>query len=116
MGVPFARSVTLRRYPTGSTGSDGRWSKGTPTDSTISANIQPLRGHHRQQLPEGDRHRDGIRYSTKTVVYTADQYTQRSADELVIDGVTYEVMTAESWTGVLPHTEGLALRTAEAPA
>ena len=110
--VPFSRAVLRYRFTAGSRGADGRW-----TDSqsavTVYANIQPASARDREVLPEGDRQKDAIRYSTADDIRTASQHDQHRADELEVDGVRYVVMTAAPWRNVLPHTEGLALRKAE---
>ena len=116
MRVSFTRAVTLRQYSAATVDGDG-FAVDTATDTAIRANIQPLSGKAREVLPEGDRHRDGIRYATNdAVVRTASQHDGHRADELIVGGITYEVMTAATWSSFPPaHTEGLALRAAEAP-
>lgn len=115
-----ATTITLRRVAAGSRGSDGRWSDGARTDSSITASVQPAQGEDLQALPEGLRSRRTIKVYTTTELRTADQQAGTSPDQLVLSGLagvddgTYEVQTVQPWYALLPHHKALATLVQEA--
>ncbi len=107
------RSITLRRYPTGSVGSDGRFAPGTPTDSTIIASVQSADDEVMQILPEDLRRREAKRVYTSTTLHTANQHAGVAGDRLVIDGVVFVVEIVNDYPLPLPHTRAIAVRLQE---
>lgn len=112
--LPFTVTVTRRRYPAPTTGTDGRPVRGTPTDSSILASVQPSPGGEQlQHLPEGLRQRISLLAFTESDLRTADHATGTAADELVYEGAVYEVERVHRWTELLPHLEVYLSRRAE---
>ena len=108
-------SVTLRRRTTTTTwDTDGRPVAPTTVDSTIAASVQPLGEQALQNLSEGERQRSPRRIYTTTALQTADPDTDLAADEIVIDGETYQVQSITRHRTILPHYRGLLLRILEA--
>ncbi|MEL6347045.1 MAG: hypothetical protein AAFV53_28280 [Myxococcota bacterium] len=108
--IPFSRGVTLFRYAPQTIGADGYPVDQAPVGVLIQANVQPAEGKDLEILPEGDRSKEVVRYSTLTEVRTVEQSAGTQADVLEVNGVRYEVKSADWWGGVRPHCEGLAVR------
>lgn len=107
--------VTLRRRTSTTTwGSDGRPAAPSTADSTIEASVQPLGERELQNLTEGQRQRSPRRIYTTTALQTADPDTDLDADEIIIDGETFQVQSITRHRTVLPHYRGLLLRALEA--
>lgn len=98
-----ATDVTLRRYAAPSRGVDGRVALAAPTETTISASVQPLNGRELALLPEGVRARDRRKAYSETELRTADQEAGTVADELVVAGVVYQVQKVQRHSALLPH-------------
>ncbi len=113
MSILGAELITLRTFAAGSWDASGVFVPGASTDTTISGSVQPLEGEDREILPEGERHRDGIKVYTKSAVRPVDQYTAESAQHFIVDGVVYEIWNAKRWRDVIVHTKALALRVQE---
>lgn len=106
--------ITRRRYAAGSRGSDGRWTRGAVTDTDLFATVQPANARDLQILPEGLRQRDAIKlYTDDAVLRTANQNGQGDADEVVVDGVSYEVQSIARQRAVMAHYKALATRIQE---
>lgn len=116
MTILGATSVTLSRYPVGSTGSDGRYDPGTPTDSTIQAAVQPATGRQMETLPEGERQKRGLFIMTESELKTEEQMSAgpRSADRITYESEVFEVRKVEKFAMILPHYEAIAVRLDEA--
>ena len=109
-----SESVTLRRQSGSPTlGADRRFSVST-ADTTISASVQPLGEQEMQRLPEGFRKRQPRRIYTTSELRTVDQHGSTVADQVVIDGVVYQVQSVTRHRSVIPHYRGLLLRLQEA--
>lgn len=108
--------ITRRRYAAGARGSDGAWVRGASTDTTIQAGVQPANSRDLYHLPEGLRQRDPIKlYTDSAVLRTADQHSQVDADEVVVDGVVYEVQSVgrQRAAAPLPNYKAIAVRIQE---
>jgi len=89
----------------------------TPTwsETSITANVQPLSPEQLSRLPEGDRVRDPRLVITRESLRTVDASSgaKLPADRVVIDGTEYEVFSVERYTAILPHYEAVVMRVAE---
>ena len=93
----FRTPITLRRLASGSY-VDGLWVEGAPTDSTITASIQPLSGEDMKSLPEARRQSEGYNMFTSTQVKTVeDAGSDQNADKIVFSGKEYEVYQVKPW-------------------
>uniref|UniRef100_A0A6M3M0V9 Head-tail joining protein n=1 Tax=viral metagenome TaxID=1070528 RepID=A0A6M3M0V9_9ZZZZ len=109
-----AQDVTLHRYGIGSRGTDGRFTRGAATVSTIQATVQPMNGKELSTLPEGDRTRRGIKLYTTTQLLTADQDAKRLSDRIIYQTETFEVRHVDQQPRVIPHYRAYAVRLDEA--
>lgn len=115
-----ATTITRRRVAAGSRGSDGRWTDGASTDTSITASVQPAQGEDLQLLPEGLRIRRTVKVYTATELQAGDQQAGTSPDQLVISGLvgiddgTYEVQTVKPYYALLAHHKALATLVQEA--
>ena len=104
----FRTPITLRRYSAGSL-VNGRWVQGTPTDSTITASIQPVTGEEMQSLPEGRRDSEHYKMFTSTLIETVQgSGTDLNADRVLFFSKEFEVYRVEPWQnnsnfGVVNH-------------
>ena len=105
--------ITRRRYGTATWGADGKPSFAAPTDSTIQASVQPANGRDLQILSEGLRGRETIKVYTTSDLVVAEVDGARS-DELVVDGLVFQVHSVGRQRAVLPHYKALAVRVQEA--
>ena len=107
--------ITRVRYAAGAWGSNGRWTPGATTSTTIEASVQPASGKVLATLPEGERSRDPRMIFTFDALRGASQYDGTDADRLTIDSVSYEVRELTDWRTAAPiaHYEALALRVQE---
>lgn len=108
------RAITLIVRAPGARGTDGYWTPGTETTSTIYASVQPMEGEEFQLLPEGQRKRDPRWLATTTALRIVSQYDERSCDQVEIDGVRYDLVLVGRETAVIPHYYARALRVQEA--
>lgn len=109
-----AENITLRRVSV----AIGVTSEGRATDpviavSIIRASVQPARGRDLQYLTEGLRQSVEHVVYTRTKLRTADQNTGLLADQLVIDGETFDVVHVESHRAGLVHTKAFIRRLKE---
>lgn len=104
--------VTLRRFTAGSRGTDGRFVRGSATDTTIQAAVQPLSERDLRSLPEGERQGDQRKVYTTTPLVVGRQGEATSSDRVSWDsGATwYEVRQADQHRAVLPHTRARVVR------
>jgi hypothetical protein len=83
-------ALTLKRNSNeGTYGNDGFPMSPYWVTSTIRGNVQPLTGHQRLQLPEGERAQDQM------WLFTSD--TVEIDDIVVRNEIQYEVKTVEDW-------------------
>jgi len=111
------RTVTRRRFAAGSRGSDGRWTDGASTDaSDTRATWRPIRPREMQMLEEGHRSRQPFVLTSPLEYRTEDQHAGTSADRVIVDGVTYEVVAVHaSQSGLISHYKAICVRLQEAP-
>lgn len=117
MSLPLlgSQTITRKRRGTQTWGADGRPSS-AETSSTLTASVQPATGRDLEQLPEGERHKDGVKaYVAPGSLRTADQHGGTAADLITVDGVDYEVQQVKAYSlGPIPHDRALATRVQEA--
>lgn len=114
MSILGAEPCTLIRYASGTRDATGRYVEGAATSTPITGAIQPMPGRMRQALPEGLREKDGRKILTEHQIRPASHYgSGRSADQIVVDGITYDVVGAEHWRAVVPHYQGALIRVDE---
>lgn len=114
MSILGQEAITRRRFAAGSRGTDGRYSAGATTDTTILGSVQPANGDDMATLPEGERAKKGRRIYTTSEVRVADVEAGTPADQLLIDGVYWEARTVEQTRAVIPHYKVIALKVQEA--
>lgn len=115
MSILGAEPLTRRRYAAGAWGSDGTFTRGAATDSTIRGSFQPLDGEEVASLPEAERSLDQRLVLTRTELRVARQEEGIPADEVSQDGsVWYEVREVAYDRAVLPHYEARVVRVQEA--
>jgi hypothetical protein len=104
--------VSLKRYATGARNSDGGWTPGATTTTTIQASVQPLTERELASLPEGERQKDWRKILTTEALVVGRQGAATQGDRLSWDSGAswYEVRQADQWFSVLPHTEAKVSR------
>lgn len=104
--------VSLKRYATGARNSDGGWTPGATTTTTIQASVQPLTERELASLPEGERQKDWRKILTTEALVVGRQGAATQGDRLSWDSGAswYEVRQADTWYAVLPHTEAKVSR------
>jgi hypothetical protein len=105
-------TITVRRFE--GFNDSGRWVSREVERFEIKANVQPARGSDLERLPEGYRSQGAFWVYPKTSVVLRTGSAALSAnepgtvaDELVIDGVVYEVGSIDRWRR---HRRYLAMR------
>jgi hypothetical protein len=107
------RDITRRRYAVGSRGSDGRWTAGAATDSTIQGSVQPADGDELATLPEGDRSKRARKVYTETELRTGAQEEELAPDRLVFDGEVWEVREVAREHSTLAHYKAIVVQLQE---
>lgn len=102
-------AITRRRFAAGTRGADGRFTAGASTDSTIYGTVQPPSGDVMATLPEGERSRRGRRVITTSELRAVDQDAGTPADQVLIDGLYWEVRTVSRWNAILPNYDATVL-------
>ena len=111
------QNLTLRTYANGTHGTDGRFTLGTATDTTIRGSIQPATWKDLQRLPEGERSQDIRKLFTQSVasLYVAEAGSLRNSDRIVSGADVFEVSSVQNWPSAspIPHVEAILLRLTE---
>jgi len=93
----FRTTITLRRLSVGSY-VNGVWVEGSPTDSTITASIQPITGEEMQELPEARRESETYNMYTSTTILTVQQAgSNQNPDRVLFFGKEFEVFDVRPW-------------------
>ena len=89
--------VSLKRYATGARNSDGGWTPGATTTTTIQASVQPLTERELASLPEGERQKDWRKILTTEALVVGRQGAATQGDRLSWDSGAswYEVRQAD---------------------
>jgi len=109
MSILGSRALTLRSYAAGSTGSDGRWTEGTMTTSTIRGSLQPLNGDELQSLDAGERQRRSRKVYLTSALCAGSVQDGRRADQVVDGSEVWDVRSVTRETAVLPHYKAILL-------
>lgn len=107
-------TLTLRRRAAGTRGTDGRFTPGAETVSTIRGSVQPPPRQVLETLSEGERQRGAKVVFTRAELRTGDQNTGTLADVLEYVGAQWEVRDVQRWPALLPHYEVIVVRVKEA--
>ena len=108
-------SITVLRQGAGSW-VKGRWVDGTEAELPIEANVQPLRGHELQNLPESERSKDSIKVYCVETLNTAEEVGKTKADIVVWEGKRWQAIRTMTYKmGVLDHTKTICYRLPETP-
>jgi len=94
----FCVPATRRRYASSSRNSSGLEVMGAVTEEVIRLHAWPAGGPD-QHLPEGWEMGRTIEGCTPDDVRTHDEQAGLRADEVVWQGVTYEVVSVAAWQG-----------------
>jgi hypothetical protein len=116
MPLVGGETVTRRRFAAG-TRVGGRYVEDpAPVDTLIIASFQAPSGDDMQILPEGTRAEEARKAYTWVDVRTEDQHTGISADQLIVDGIVYQVVHVWPWrpAAPIPHHKCLVVRLQEA--
>lgn len=107
-------TLTRRRFAA-PTWTAGRPTAGASTDTTFLGSVQPMGGRDRQVLPEGLRHRHGVKvYCPRGTLRVDDQHTGDPADQVLVDGVAYTTVHVDDEHPLLEHDRAFLLRVQEA--
>lgn len=92
MGILFGKSTHQKIQTTPGDYVNGDWVPGTPTISSLTADIQPMSGEEVQALSIGDRNLGMIKIYTDEVLKIADEGNKQKGDKVIWDGdgQTYE--------------------------
>jgi hypothetical protein len=101
------------RYEGAGTWVGGRYVPPASSPLAILGSVQPITGDELAQLPEGDRSRVVLKVYTSTELRTAQQENSGDADQLVVDGQTYEVQRVQQERSVIPHFKAWLARKQE---
>lgn len=89
----------------------GVWTSTTKTTVTIKANIQPANATQTKVLPEGEREKEIIWISSNDYVYSSRKGTSPlEADQIMYNGVLWEVRYAIAYQNLGFHVEALAIK------
>lgn len=103
----FPDTLTRKRTMPGHRNEHGEYVEGAVEETTLRASVQPL-------LLEDADEVGGVSVSHRLSVYVpepdalAAAFDEASADEVVVDGVTFTVEQSQSWRG--HHTRAILLR------
>lgn len=90
-----AVEVTRRRYDGADTIVAHRYVAPTPTDTTITASIQPAPQDVLERLPDGEDSRGAVVLVTYSDLRTASQADGVRADEIVTSGAAYKLVDVQ---------------------
>ena len=95
---------------------NGRWVDGTEVRLPIEANVQPLKGHELQNLPESERSKASIKVYCVETLNTVEEVGQTKADIVVWEGKRWQAIRTMTYKmGVLDHTKTICYRLPETP-
>ena len=99
----------LRRQSPGGFNQFGEFEPGTVTETAVQVVTAPVSGEDRQVLPEGLRERN-VRtfWLTEAVDAVVEGSDGETGDQIVFDGVTYQVFQVDDWAGAFVECRGVA--------
>lgn len=108
MSILGEEPVVLRRYSAGEN-VDGKYVEGQAEDLPILMSVQPVTGRQLEMLPEGKRAKEVlVGYTEHTDIRTVEQGDQ--ADQVLVDGIAYEVHSRKHYRAVIPHASVMLVR------
>ncbi len=99
------RDYTFTRYENPGYSADDIWSDGTPTEIVVNGSLQPLNPRDIQKLPQGVQATGRYKFYTDAdlnLTREINGVTTR-ADSLVVDGETYQVVSAGKYSQIFGH-------------
>jgi hypothetical protein len=88
----------------------GRSSVTVTNTREVNGSVQPASGKDTEMMDEGERTGNEWKAYTKAEVNTANQDSQEPSDLIEFEGQEYEVVHAEKYNAVIPHTKILMRR------
>lgn len=93
----------------------GRWVDGEAADTPFTGSIQPVGRKDREALPEGLRTTvERMVYTDPGTLRTVNQLTGEEADQVIHDGIVYDVVHVDTWVQLLSHDHAFLVRAPEA--
>jgi hypothetical protein len=96
----YGAAATVTRHLK-ATVTTGRGTPGASSSVSIVAAAVPLSGRDLMRLPEGRRSEERLIVFTTTQLYTGEQNATYEADQVAVQGRTWEVESVETWVGAL---------------
>ena len=107
----FSSTFTLKRKSSATTYVNGKAVTGATTTSSITANVQPLRGQDMLLLPEARRTSQAVVIYTATQLRVANSVAGFDADILTYAGSDYEILSCEPWqSNVISHYKAIGVK------
>lgn len=103
----FPDTITRRRQAPGRRNNFGEWESGATTETTLRASVQPLQIED-SDLPEGTDVLDRVKVYVPIPDALVAAFDSAQADEVLLDGRTYDVVESRSWRR--SHTRATLLR------
>lgn len=105
------KPYTVYRDVSGGSYVHGVWTPTTKEAITIVANIQPANATQTKVLPEGEREKEIIFISSNHYVYSSRKGSSPlEADQVMYNGVLWEVRYAIAYQNLGFHVEALAIK------
>jgi uridylate kinase len=110
----FADSnIKVNRFPAAGAVS-GRSTNGSSVPVCISGTIQPYNGKDLQALLNGKRIHAAVLLITDQYLIVSDPFKGTKGDEILIDGVQWQVLQMQSWRNeIMSHYEYILIRDKE---
>ncbi len=103
-------SVQLTRKAVGSRDANGVWVDGATTITNPLVVAQSLTADERLVLPEAVRTKETVKFHSRTLFQTADEVSQVVADEILYQGVTYQVIQVFNRQNVGAYFKAIAAK------
>jgi len=106
----FTQAISIDRTATGTRDANGRWVDGGITNITINAVVQVANADDVQILPEGERTNEIIKVHSISLMQTASESGQDTADLINYQGKQYKVMSDFNRATLGGYYKALAVR------
>lgn len=104
-------TLTARRPYNGHYDSDGKWNRGSESQFTFKASVQPVNPKELQTLPSAFKSTQGWVFYTKTKLNVLDEDSGEDGDIVEVDGKDYKVVRSEYWRDLsVSHYRVVALK------
>ena len=87
---------------------DGKFVKGTPTESTIIGDIQPLNSYEMVRMDIGDRGIGKVKIYTDETLNVSGKTKDVPGDYVQFEGNWYEVLYQDTHVGIMSHKKYFA--------